>query len=174
MAGEVVFVTATYLDVAAAEADHRVVSDLCAARGDAAPFEVVTIGRKATREARLHRLADGGGPETGRTAAPGLAAGLAAVLYPSVAADVPLVERADRAALSAIAGALSSQLGRGEQMDLGNHLDPAPAALIAAVAPAAADSVRAALGRAGSVRVTSVMLDLGAIEQAGTVARRIS
>lgn len=171
---DVVFATATYLDVAAADADHRSVGDLDLPHGAAAPLEVVTIGRKATGEARLHRLGVHGDDHGGHVPAPGLAAGLAVVLYPSVAADAPVAARSDRAALQAIAGALASQLSRSDQMDLGVHLDPSQAALIASVAAELADDIRAVLDRAHSIRLTSVSLDITAIERAGTIARRIA
>ena len=86
-----VFLAASYLDVAEAEADFEALRRLYVDLGEAAGFDAVTIGRKASGEVRFHREPDRPpGSDADEHIAPSLAAGLAAALFPSVAADSPV------------------------------------------------------------------------------------
>ena len=58
MLDERVFLAASYLDVAEAEADFEALRQLYVDLGEAAGFDAVTIGRKASGEVRFHREPD--------------------------------------------------------------------------------------------------------------------
>ena len=166
-------IAATYIDVAQADSDYRRLAQWFNDRERCAELDAVIVARKASGESRFHRerslsgaTADGG--------ALGLAAGLAAALFPSVGADIPSSQAGDRAALQAVAGVISTVLSRSDQMKVGAHLDPASAALIIAASMPIAGELRDELVRAGSTLEASVHLDEATVERFVQVARRLS
>jgi len=95
VSGEHLFIGATSRDLPGADADFETLRQLHtdedhAVTLDAVTLDAVTIGRMASGEVRFHRESgDFRGPKRDEPPAPNLAAGLAAALFPSVAADIP-------------------------------------------------------------------------------------
>ena len=128
-----VFIGATYLDLAEADADFEALRQMYVDLGARRGFDAVTVGRKASGEVRFHRESDRSqGSAAHDHADPDLAAGLAAALFPSVAADSPIGRRVEREILGTVAGMVAIALGRSGLSDLGTHLDSSSASLIAA------------------------------------------
>ena len=146
---ERVFLAASYVDVAEAEADYEALRQLYVDLGEAPGFEAVTIGRKASGEVRFHREPDRAeGSAADEHVAPSLAAGLAAAPFPSVAADIPVGRLREREILGTTAGVVAIALGRSGLSELGEHLDSSSAGLIAAAPAEQQDRIRAVLTNA--------------------------
>ncbi len=162
MPDERVFLAASYLDVAEAEADFEALRRLYVDLGEAPGFDAVTIGRKASGEVRFHREPDRPpGSDADEHVAPSLAAGLAAALFPSVAADSPVGRLREREILAASAGVVAIALGRTDLSELGDRLDSSSAGLIAAAPAEQQDRIRAVLANAHATiaRVASVDIE---------------
>ena len=162
MLDERVFLAASYLDVAEAEADFEALRRLYVDLGEATGFDAVTIGRKASGEVRFHREPDRPpGSAADEHVAPSLAAGLAAALFPSVAADIPVGRLEEREILGTEAGVVAIALGRSGLSELGEHLDSSSAGLIAAAPAEQQDRIRAVLTNAHATiaRVASVDIE---------------
>ena len=130
-------VVATCGDMSEADADFSAVELLYEERASSRAFDAVTIGKKMSGEARFGRRRQQRGPPGDEQAVDwSLAAGLAAVLYPSVSVDLSTAGVADVEILSEVAGAVQRGLGRSGLRDLGEHLDTRSAALIVACTPA--------------------------------------
>ena len=163
MPDERVFIAASYLDVAEADADFAALRQWYVDLGAASGFDVVTIGRKASGEVRFHREPDrsqgSGGDDHD---APGLAAGLGAALFPSVAADIPFGRLEEREILGTVAGVVAIAFGRSGISEFGDHLDSSSAGLIAAATTEQQDRIRAVLANAHATiaRVASVDIEL--------------
>ena len=161
------FITATYTDVSQADGANATIRRLYAELGVPLGVDAVIIGHKASGEARFyssHR--DGGRPDADESATWSLAAGLAAALFPSVAADAPRSLRVERAVLGVVAGEVARALGRRDLMALGSHVDEAPAALIVVAKTQHENAVREALCHAGSVLARSAAVDVDLIRRA--------
>jgi len=144
-----VFLGASYLDVAEAEADFEALQQSYVDLDEAAAFDAVTIGRKASGEVRFHREPDRSPGSAGDDhVAPSLAAGLAAALFPSVAADIPVGRLEDRETLGTVAGVVATALGRRDLSELGEHLDSWSAGLIAVATAEQQDRITAVLTNA--------------------------
>ena len=90
VSGEHLFIGATSRDLPGADADFETLRQLHTDEDHAVTLDAVTIGRMASGEVRFHRESgDFRGPKRDEPPAPNLAAGLAAALFPSVAADIP-------------------------------------------------------------------------------------
>ena len=177
---ERVFIGASYLDLAEADADFEALRqswvDLCAA----ADFDAVTIGRKASGEVRFHREPDRSqGSVAGDHAAPSLAAGLGAALFPSVAADIPVGRLEEREILGTVAGVVAIALGRSGLSEFGDQLDSSSAGLIAVGTAEQQDRIRTALtnahatiARVGSVDVERIVQTTDRVHRAASKRRR--
>ena len=156
---ERVFVAASYRDLADANADFAALRQLYADLGATGDFDAVTVGRKASGEVRLHQEPDRSqdSPTDDRPTF-SLAAGLAAALFPSVAADIPIRRLDERKILGTVGGVVAIALGRDDLSELGTHLDSSSAGLIGAAQVAHQDRIRAVLTNAHAtvVRVASV------------------
>jgi hypothetical protein len=173
MPDESVFICASYVDLSEADADFEALwqwyVDLAAPRA----FDAVTIGRKGSGEVRFHR-------EPGRSqdsaaddhAAPSLAAGLGAALFPSVAADIPVSRLAEREILGTVAGVVASALGRSGLRDLGAQLDSWSAGLIVAAAAGHHDRILAVLTNAHGTTARSATTDIETIVRLSDDLRR--
>ena len=150
------FLAATYTDLAQADGDYATLRRLYEEFGAPLEFDAVTIGHKASGEARFH---------SGRQETWSLAAGLAAALLPSVGADAPSSLMAQRAVLCAVAGEVGRALGRRDLMVLGSHVDESPAALLVAAKAEHGSRIRDALHHARSVLVRSADVDLDLIRR---------
>ena len=147
--GTRVFLGASYLDVAEADADFEALRRSYVDLGEAPAFDAVTIGRKASGEVRFHREPDrspglGGDDHV----APSLASGLAAALFPSVTADIPIGRREERETLGTVAGVVTTALGRRDLSELGEQLDSSSAGLIAVATAEHEDRITAVLTNA--------------------------
>ena len=163
---EHLFIGATYRDLPGADADFEALRQLYTDVGSPAALDAVTIGRKASGEVRFHRESgDARGLERGEPAAPGLAAGLAAALYPSVASDIPARRLAEREILSAVAGVVGIALGRASLQEVGTVLDSSTAILIVAATSDRQGAVRAVLANADSTVARSAIIDADKIER---------
>jgi len=162
MPDERVFLAASYLDVAEAEADFGALRQFYVDLGEAPGFDAVTIGRKASGEVRFHREPDRPqGSAADEHVAPSLAAGLAAALFPSVASDIPVGRLREREILATSAGVVAIALGRSGLSELGKQLDSSSAGLIAAAPAEQQDRIRAVLTNAHATiaRVASVDIE---------------
>ncbi len=167
MADYRLFITATYADLSQADGAHATIRRLNDQFGVALGLEAVMIGRKASGEARFYSSdGDGGRADADDRATWSLAAGLAAALLPSVAADAPRSLAVQRAVLGVVAGEVARSLGRRNLMALGSHVDESPAALIVVANTEHEDGVREALGNASSVLARSAAVDLDLIRRA--------
>ena len=153
------FVVATYLDLAQADGDYAILRRLYEEFGEPLEFDAVTIGRKASGEARFH---------SGRQETWSLAAGLAAALLPSVGADAPSSLTVQRAVLSSVAGEVGRALGRSNLVELGLHVDEAPAALVVAARAEHGSRICEALRYARSVLVRSAAVDVDLIRRSAS------
>jgi len=178
MPGERVFLAASYLDVAEAEADFEALRRLYVDLGEAPGFDAVTIGRKASGEVRFHREPDRP-PGSDEHVAPSLAAGLAAALFPSVAADIPVGRLKEREILGTAAGVVAIALGRSGLSEVGDHLDSSSAGLIAAAPAEQQDRIRAVLANAHATIARVVSVDIepivrmtGHLQRAASKRRR--
>ena len=160
-----VFLVASYLDVAEAEADFEALRQSYVDLGEAPAFDAVTIGRKASGEVRFHRERDRsqGSAEDDDTAPPSLAAGLTAALFPSVTADVPAGRLGERETLGTVAGAVVAALGRSDLNELGRHLDSSLAGLIAFAAAEQQERIRVVLTNASATMARVALLDIDKI-----------
>ena len=161
------FITATYTDLSQADGDNATIRRLYAELGVPLELDAVMIGHKASGEARFyssHR--DGGRPDADEPATWSLAAGLAAALFPSVAADGPRSLAVQRAVLGVVAGEVARALGRRDLMALGSHVDQAPAVLIVVAKSQHENGVREALLHTSSVLARSAAVDLDLIRRA--------
>jgi len=159
---ERVFIGASYVDLAEAEADFEALRRSYVDLGEAPGFDAVTIGRKASGEVRFHREPDRPpGSDADEHVAPNLAGGLAAALFPSVAADIPVGRLEERETLGTVAGVVAIALGRSGLSEFGDQLDSSSAGLIAAAPAGSQDRIRAVLTNAHAtiVRVASVDLE---------------
>ena len=180
MPDERVFLAASYLDVAEAEADFEALRRLYVDLGEAPGFDAVTIGRKASGEVRFHREPDRPpGSDADEHVAPSLAAGLAAALFPSVAADSPVGRLEEREILATSAGVVAIALGRSDLSELGDHLDSSSAGLIAAAPAEQQDRIRAVLTNASATIAQVVSVDIepivrmtGHLQRAASKRRR--
>ena len=146
---ERVFIGASYLDLAEADADFEALRQSCVDLCGAADFDAVTIGRKASGEVRFHREPDRSqGSVAGDHAASSLAAGLGAALFPSVAADIPAGRLEEREILGTVAGVVAIALGRSGLSKFGDQLDSSSAGLIAVGTADQQDLIRTALTNA--------------------------
>ena len=164
MLDERLFLAASYLDVAEAEADFEALRRLYVDLGEAKGFDAVTIGRKASGEVRFHREPDrpqGSAPD--EHVAPSLAAGLAAALFPSVASDIPLGRLREREILATSAGVVAVSLGRSDLSEVGDHLDSSSAGLIAAAPAEQQDRIGAVLTNANATIARVAPVDIGPI-----------
>ena len=167
MADDRLFITATYADLSYADGANASIRRLYVELGVPLELDAVMIGHKASGEARFyssHR--DGGRPDAHEPATWSLASGLAAALFPSVAADGPRSLAVQRAVLGAVAGEVARALGRRDLMALGSHVDEAPAALIVVAKTQHENRVREALSHVGSVLARSAAVDLDLIRRA--------
>lgn len=167
MPDERVFIAASYLDLAEADADFEALRHLYVDLSAASGFDAVTIGRKASGEVRFHREPDRpqGSAEDEHAAPRSLAAGLAAALFPSVAADIPLGRLREREALGTVGGVVAIALGRNGLTELGEHLDSSSAGLIAVSTAEHQDRIRAALTNARDTIARAASLDIEPITQ---------
>ncbi len=110
MSDEYAFMVATYVDLAAADADYSAVHQLFSGFDPSMAFDAVTVGRKASIEIRFGQRPAGDRSPDGPSWS--LAEGLAAALFPSVGADAPATQLAAREILSAVSGEVSRRLGR--------------------------------------------------------------
>ena len=169
------FITATYTDLSQGDGDDAIIRRLYAELGVPHELDAVIIGHKASGEARFyssHR--DGGRPDADEPATWSLAAGLAAALFPSVAADAPRSLGVQRAVLGAVAGEVACALGRRDLMALGSHVDESPAALIVVARSQHENAVREALRHTSNVLARSAAVDLDLIRRAATHIAAIS
>lgn len=165
---ERVFIGASYLDIPQADADFHAIRRLRVALGAPRTFDAVTIGRKASGETRFHRESVCPEDSTGDDrAAPGLAAGLGAALFPSVAADIPAARVSERKTLGKVAGIVAIALGRSGIAELGAHLDASAAGLIVAAEAHLQDRILATLTKARSTIARSAAVDTGTVEHMG-------
>lgn len=164
MPDDIVFVVATYRDVAEARGDHEALLRFFDELGRPNEADAVTLGRRASGEARF----DSEGPRAvaGTGLSSSLAAGLAAALFPSVGADVPASRVTELAVLGVVAGQVGRAVGRTDLMMLGDHLDRWPAGLIVAAPIALDDPVQQVLRRASSMRRHSVSIDVVGLQRA--------
>lgn len=163
---ERVFVAATYVDLSKADADYQALRRSYTDLGTPRAFDAVTIGRKASGEVRFHREPDGPqGSAADELAAPSLAVGLGAALFPSVAADIPVGRLVEREILSTVAGVVAIALGRSGLRDLGTHLDSSPAGLIVAAVVERQAGILAVLTNAHSTIARSATVDAEKIAQ---------
>jgi hypothetical protein len=165
------FLTANYVDLAEADGDYaalrRLYDDLAAPH----EFDAVTIGRKASGEARFHLgHEDGRGVGGVDSTSWSLAAGLAAALFPSVGADAPAFLSNQRAILGAVAGEVGWALGRNDLMALGSHLDESRAGLVVVTRAEHETHIRGALCHARIVRTRSAALDLDRVRRVAAAA----
>ena len=180
MPDERVFLAASYLDVAEAEADFEALRRLYVDLGEAAGFDAVTIGRKASGEVRFHREPDRPpGSDADEHIAPSLAAGLAAALFPSVAADSPVGRLEEREILGTEAGVVAIALSRTDLSELGEHLDSSSAGLIAVATAEHQDRITAVLttahrtiARVASVDVEPIVRLADRLHRAASKRRR--
>jgi hypothetical protein len=164
--GERVFIGASYLDISEADADFQAIQQLYLEQGAPRAFDAVTIGRKASGESRFHR--ESGCPQDSawdEPAASGLAAGLGAALFPSVAADIPVGRLSERKILGTVAGVVAIALGRRSTAELGAHLDASAASLIVAAEAHLHDRILATLTKASSTVARSATVDTETVEQ---------
>ncbi len=160
------FITATYADLSQADGDDATIRRLYAELGAPPEFDAVIIGHKASGSARFYSSdPDEYRPDAEEPATWSLAAGLAAALLPSVAADTPRRLVVQRAVLGAVAGEVGRALGRCDLMALGSHVDESPAALIVVAKTEHENEVREALCHAGSVMARSATVDLDLIQR---------
>lgn len=163
---EYLFIGAIYRDLPGADADFEALRQLYTDVGRPTALDAVTIGRKASGEVRFHREpGDSRDLEQDEPAAPSLAAGLAAALYPSVAADIPAGRLVEREILSTVAGAVKIALGRAHLKEVGTLLDSSTAGLIVAATHDQQDAVRTALANARSTIARSAIVDANKIER---------
>ena len=173
MPDERVFIGASYLDLPAADADFEAMRQSYIDRGAASAFDAVTIGRKASGEARFHLEPDRSqGSVADDHVAPGLAAGLGAALFPSVAADTPVEWRVEREMVGTVAGVVAIAIGRTGIKDLGAHLDSSSAALIAAAPADEQDRILALLTNANGTVARSATVDIETLERTTDGLRR--
>ncbi len=167
MAEDRLFITATYADLSQADGDYASIRRLSDQFGAALGLEAVIIGRKASGETRFYSSdRDGGRRDADERASWSLAAGLAAALLPSVAADPPRSLVVQRATLCVVAGEVARSLGRHNLMALGSHVDQAPAALLVVAEEERENGVREALCHASGVLARSAAVDLDLIRRA--------
>ena len=159
------FVVATYTDLAQANGDYATLRMVYEELGAPLEFDAVTIGRKASGEARFH---------SGQKETWSLAAGLAAALLPSVGADAPTSLMVQRAVLCAVAGEVGRALARSNLMVLGSHVDESPAALVVVARAELESRIREALHHARSVLVRSAAVDLDLIRRTAATVGVIS
>ena len=163
---ERVFIGASYLDIAEADADFEALRQFYADLGVASGFDAVTIGRKASGEVRFHREPDRPqGSATDEHVAPSLAAGLAAALFPSVAADIPVGRLEEREILGTVAGVVAIALGRSGLSTLGDQLDSSSAGLIAVGTAEQQDRIQTALTNARAAIAWVASVDVERIER---------
>ena len=175
MFGVRVFIGATYLDLAEAEADFVALRQSYLDLGALRDFDAVTIGRKASGEVRFHREPDRSkGSAAHDHADPDLAAGLAAALYPSVAADSPVGHLAEREVLGTVAGMVAIALGRNGLSDLGTHLDSSTASLIAAATVEQQDGILDVLTNVHATMTRSATVDIETIVRATDRLHRVA
>ena len=162
MPDERVFIAASYLDLSEADADFGALQQLYVDLGPASSFDAVTIGRKASGEVRFHREPNRlqGSAADDQATTRSLAAGLAAALFPSVAADIPLGRLRERETLGTVAGVVAIALGRNGLTELGEHLDSSSAGLIAVSTDEHQDRIRAALTNARDTITRAASLDI--------------
>lgn len=163
-----VFVAVGARDLAAADAVLETLRTVERTFASESAADVVSIGRKRNGELRFHREAPGLARGESRVS---IAAGLAAVLYPSVGADMPASRVAQRAALHAVAGRVADALGRSTLMQFGEVLDAWPAAVIAVAPIADRDALIDALADSGSPVVRTEALDEAVLERVAAAAR---
>ena len=132
-----VFVVAAVGDLSAADA---VIDALTTSARTAVGerLDIVSVGRKASGEVRFHREGSGHPSSGSRWNA---AAGLAAVLFPSVGADEPSTRSAERAVLAAVSGRVAAAIGRTGLKEFGELLDTTSAAVIVVTATGRHDAV---------------------------------
>jgi hypothetical protein len=168
---ERVFIGASYVDLAEADADFEALQHSYADIGDPRAFDAATIGRKASGEVRFHREPDCPRDSAADDhAAPRLAAGLGAALFPSVAADIPVGRLLEREILATVAGVVAMALGRSSLADLGTHLDSSSAGLIVTAAADQQGGILAVLANAHSTIARSATVD---IEMLGQTTERL-
>jgi len=170
---ERVFIGASYLDLAEADADFEALRQSCVDLCGAADFDAVTIGRKASGEVRFHREPDRSqGSVAGDHAASSLAAGLGAALFPSVAADIPAGRLEEREILGTVAGVVAIALGRSGLSKFGDQLDSSSAGLIAVGTADQQDRIRTALTNAHATIVWVASVDVEPIVRTTDKAHR--
>ena len=170
---ERVFIGASYLDLAEADADFEALRQSCVDLCGAADFDAVTIGRKASGEVRFHREPDRSqGSVAGDHAASSLAAGLGAALFPSVAADIPAGRLEEREILGTVAGVVAIALGRSGLSKFGDQLDSSSAGLIAVGTADQQDLIRTALTNAHATIVWVASVDVEPIVRTTDKAHR--
>ena len=160
-------VAATYGDLPEADAVFSAVELMYEERGSMSAFDAVTIGRKASGEARfgsrhLQRRAGEGDEIPGWS----LAAGLAAASYPSVGVDLSAEWLEEFEVLSASAGFVQRALDRRVLKDLGEHLDSGPAGLIVVCRPALEEPVVELASESNGLISLHLSVDVEAIIQA--------
>jgi len=161
------FITATYTDLSQADGANSTIRRLYAEFGVPLELDAVIVGHKASGEARFYSSdRDGARPDADEPATWSLSAGLAAALFPSVAADVPRSLRVQRAVLGVVAGEVGRALGRRDLMVLGSHVDESPAALVVVAKTEHEQGVREALLHTCNVLARSAAVDLDLIRRA--------
>lgn len=163
---ELVIIVATYRDLAEADAAFVELVALHDREPSAAPLDAVTLGRKPSGVARLHRVAG----EPASAADGGLSTAIAVALFPSVHSEVPPSLTIDRAAIDATAGELVTALGRSCLMELGSRLDSSPASLLAVTQVPLADRLAAAVASDGATQ-HSVWIDTAQVDRAVAAAK---
>jgi hypothetical protein len=167
---EWVFIAVATPDVAAADAAFELLLSHEPEMGSG--LDAVTIGRKSTGEVRFDRESGAYG-DPGAPAGWSAAAGLAAAVYPSVGADLPASRIAERAVLNAVAGLVADAVGRGGLMEFGEHLDTAPAALIAAAPATACQRLLQILENAGPALARSTAFDVVGVGRSVEAVRTV-
>ncbi|MDH3683494.1 MAG: hypothetical protein OEV40_26540 [Acidimicrobiia bacterium] len=170
---ERVFIGAGYVDLSEADADYQALRQLYLDLGAPGAFDAVTIGRKASGEVRFHREPDySQDPAADEPAAPSLAAGLGAALFPSVAADIPVGRLVERKTLGTVAGVVAIALGRRSLADLGAHLDHWSAGLIVAAAVEQQHRILSVLTNTHGTIARSATVDVETLERTTDRLRR--
>jgi len=163
---ERVFIGASYLDLAEADADFEAVRQSYVDLGAASGFDAVTVGRKASGEVRFHREPDRSrGSAADDHVPPSLAAGLGAALFPSVTTDIPIGRLEEREILGTVAGIVAIALGRSGLSEFGDQLDSSSASLIAVAAAEQQDRIRAVLINAHAMIARVASVDVGQVQR---------
>ena len=163
---ERVFIGASYLDIAEADADFEALRQFYADLVVASGFDAVTVGRKASGEVRFHREPERSSDSAADDrATPSLAAGLGAALFPSVAADIPIRRLEEREILGTVAGVVAIALGRSGLSEFGDQLDSSSAGLIAVVTAEQQDRIGAVLINAHATIARMASVDVEQIER---------